>query len=92
MLKIKAHFSAFYNKNLACSLCADPRSEETKMHLLMQDDVLGNELNQVKYEDAFASISKQKKVVQVFTKVMAVYEKNKAKESPGASTTSWRLI
>ena len=97
MLKIKANFSAFYNKNLACSLCADPRSEETKMHLLrcpslMLDNVLENELNQLKYEDVFANISKQKKVVQVFTKVMAVYEKNKTKESPGASTTSWSLI
>ena len=82
MLKIKANFSAFHNNNLTCSFCADPGSEETEMHLLkcpslMQDNVFGNELNQVKYEDVFANISKQKKVVQVFTKVMAVYEKKK---------------
>ena len=82
MLKVKANFSAFHNNNLTCSFCADPGSEETEMHLLrcpslIQDNVFGNELNQVKYEDVFANISKQKKVVQVFTKVMAVYEKKK---------------
>ena len=52
------------------------------MHLLrcpslIQDNVFENELNQVKYEDVFANISKQRKGVQVFTKVMAVYEKKK---------------
>ena len=66
-------------------LCTDPRSDETENLLsrpsLMQDKVLGNEFIQVKYKDVFGNINNQKKCVQVCAKVMAVYEKNKTKES-----------
>jgi hypothetical protein len=97
MLKIKANFSASNKNNLTCSLCMDPRSEETEVHLLscpilVQDQVLGNEIVQVKYNDVFGGESEQKKAVEVFSKIMAFYEKNKRKESPGASITSWSLI
>ena len=85
MLKIKANFSAFHKNNLTCSLCMDPRSEESEIHLLScptlkQDKVLSEEMTQVKYKDVFGETNKQKKVVQVFTKIMAAYEKNKRKD------------
>jgi hypothetical protein len=85
MLKIKANFSAFHKNDLTCSLCMEPRSEESETHLLScptlkQDKVLSEEMNLVKYKDVFGETNEQKKVCQVFTKIMAVYEKNKRKD------------
>ena len=45
-----------------------------------QDKVLSEEMTQVKYKDVFGETNKQKKVCQVFTKIMAAYEKNKRKD------------
>ena len=85
MLKIIANFSAFHKNNLTCSLCLDPGSEESEKHLLScptlkQDKELAEQMTQVKYKDVFGDTKKQTKVVKVFTKIMAAYEKNKRKD------------
>ena len=97
MLKIKANFSALHKNNLTCSLCLVPGSNESETHLLScptlkQDKELADQMALVKYEHVFGDTKKQKKVVQVFTKIMAAYERIKKKDKPGASTPSRSLI
>ena len=84
MLRIKANFSAFHKDVLTCSLCGDPNSSETEIHLLrcpklMEDITLKKEMEKVSYSDVFGKIEEQKKVAEVFAKIMAIYEKNQRK-------------
>ena len=84
MLRIKANFSAFHKDVLTCSLCGDPNSSETEIHLLrcpklMEDKTLKKEMEKVSYSDVFGKIEEQKKVAEVFAKIMAIYEKNQRK-------------
>ena len=84
MLRIKANFSAFHKDVLTCSLCGDPNSSETEIHLLrcpklMEDKTLKKEMEKVSYSDVFGKIKEQKKVAEVFAKIMAIYEKNQRK-------------
>ena len=91
MLKIKSNFSAFHGDILTCSLCEDPDSEETELHLLscdfiLQDRILREELFQVEFNDVFGNIAEQKKAAEGFSKIMNIYNKNKRKDDkPGVS-------
>ena len=85
MLKIKANFSAFYNDVLTCSLCGDINSCETEMHLLscpklMEDKNLKTDMEKVSYRDVFGKIVEQKKAVEVFTRIMKIYEKKQSQK------------
>ena len=83
MLKIRANFSSFYNNKISCSLCENLDSEETEEHLLccpflLNEEKVKNEIRTVKYSDVFSGVAQQSKVVNVFRKVMEIYEeKNK---------------
>ena len=85
MLKIKANFSAFHNDVLTCSLCGDINSCETEMHLLscpklMEDKNLKTDMEKVSYMDVFGKIVEQKKAVEVFTRIMKIYEKKQSQK------------
>ena len=93
MLKIRSNFSAFHGNITTCSLCEDPRSEETEIHLLncsylKTDKTLEKDMAEVKFSDVYGSISEQKKIVKVFSKIMNIYEKNQKKNGTRSSTTS----
>ena len=84
MLKIKANFSAFYKNKISCSFCENPDSEENEEHLLkcpflVNDESIKNYIFQVKYNDVFSNSSKQVKVVNVFRKIMELYDKLKTR-------------
>ena len=87
MLKIKSNFSAFHGDISTCSLCEDPDSEETELHLLscdfiLQDRILREELFQMEFNDMFGNIAGQKKAAEI----MNIYNKNKRKaDKPGVS-------
>ena len=87
MLKIRGNFSSFYNNKIFCSLCENPDSEESEEHLLccpflMNEEKLKNEIRTVKYSDVFSGVAQQSKVVNVFRKVMEIYEKKNKKWKP----------
>ena len=80
MLRIKSNFSSIYKNDLSCSICLDKQTEENEIHLLCcpivkQDQEIENEIQNVKYEDAFSNISKQKRAVRVFRRIMQIIEK-----------------
>ena len=82
MLRIKSNFSSIYKNDLSCSICLDKQTEENEIHLLCcpivkQDQEIENEIQNVKYEDAFSNISKQKRAVRVFRRIMEIIEKQK---------------
>ena len=86
MLKIKANYSSIYKGNLSCSLCLDKQAIENESHLLSCIIVNQNvETKNVKYEDVFENVTKQKTTVTVFKNIMEFYEKQKKSNLPGAS-------
>ena len=94
MLKIRSNFSALHGNITTCSLCEDPRSEETEIHrhncsYLKKDKTLEKDMAEVKLSDVYGSISEQKKIVKVFSKMMTIYEKNQKKNGTRSSSTSW---
>jgi hypothetical protein len=77
MLRIKCNLSSIYKKYLSFSLCLDKQTEENEMHLhccpiVKQDQEIQNKIQNVKYEDAFDNISKQKSAVKVFRRIMDI--------------------
>ena len=86
MLKIKANYSSIYKGNLSCSLCLDEQTIENESHLLSCIIINQNmETKNVKYEDVFENVTKQKTTVTVFKNIMEFYEKQKKSNLPGAS-------
>ena len=84
MLKIRANFSALYNDKISCSLCDNPDTHETEVHLLscpflLKEEGTKNEIGKVKFSDVFLGIPQQLKVVQVFKRIMEIYEKKNKK-------------
>ena len=84
MLEIRAYFSSFYNDKISCSVCENPDSEESEVHLLccpvlINEEILKNEIRTVKYSDVFSGITEQSKVVKVFKRIMEIYEKKNRK-------------
>ena len=80
MLRIRANFSALYNDKISCSLCDDPNSQESEVHLLscpslINEDGIKNEMCQVKFSDVYGGISQQLKAAKLFKKIMEIYEK-----------------
>ena len=93
MLKIRSNFSAMYGNITTCSLCEDPSSEETEIHLLKcsylkKDKVLAKDMSVVKFSDVYGTISEQKKIVQVFSKIMSIYEEHENYGGTRSSSTS----
>ena len=88
MLRIKGNFSSMYRRNMSCSLCLDEQTEENENHLLCCPFVarnIQNDIKNVKYEDVFKDITKQKMAVKTFKQIMNLYEKQKKMDPPGAS-------
>ena len=77
-----------YRRNMSCSLCLDEQTEENENHLLCCPFVarnIQNDITNVKYEDVFKDINKQKMAVKTFKQIMNLYEKQKKMDPPGAS-------
>ena len=69
---------------MTSSFCENPDSEENEEHLLkcpflVNDESIKNEIFQVMYSDVFSNSSKQVKVVNVFRKIMGLYDKLKTR-------------
>ena len=82
MLKIKANFSSMHGDILTCSMCRGLDTTESEFHLLrypflQKNESLKNEMTKIEFSDVYLDISKQIKVVRVFTKIMDIYEKKK---------------
>ena len=85
MLKIRSNFSALNGNITTCTLCEVPNTEEREIHLLncsylKKDKTLEKDMAEVKFSDVYGTISQQKKIVQVFSKIMRIYEKNQKKK------------
>ena len=86
MLKIRSNISALHGNITTCSLCEDPRSKETEIHLLncsylKKDKTLEKDMAEVKF-------SEQNKIVKVFSKITTIYEKNQKKNGTRSSSIS----
>ena len=82
MLRIKGNLSSICKNDLTCSLCLNKQTEENEIHLLCcpivkHDQEIENEIQNVKYEYAFSNISKQKRAVRVFRRIMEIIEKQR---------------
>ena len=82
MLKIKANFSSMHGDILTCSMCRGLDTTESEFHLfqcpfLQKNESLKNEMTKIEFSDVYLELSKQIKVVRVFTKIMDIYEKKK---------------
>ena len=96
MLKIKANFSSMHGNILTCSLCKEVNTVETEFHLLncsflLKETSLENEMKKVKFCDVFCDLSKQTKAVELFRKIMNIYEKQKTlkeKNNPRSNDSS----
>ena len=82
MLKIKANFSSMHGDILTCSMCRGLDTTESEFHLLrcpflQKNESLKNEMTKIEFSDLYLDISKQIKVVRVFTKIMDIYKKKK---------------
>ena len=96
MLKIKANFSSMYGNILTCSTCKEVNTVETEFYLLncsflLKETSLENEMKQVKFCDVFCDLPKQTKDVELFRKIMNIYEKQKTlkeKNNPRSNDSS----
>ena len=69
---------------MSCPLCDNPDTEESEVHLLScpslnNEEVIKNEMSQLKFGDVFLGISQQLKALQVFKRIMDIYETRKRK-------------
>ena len=88
---------ALYNDKISCSLCDNPDTEESEVHLLscpslINEEVINNEMGQVKFCDVFPGISQQLKAVQVFKRIMDIYETRKRKWTEQYKITNQNLL
>ena len=76
----KTNYRNRYENNLSCSLCKDPSTEESEIHLLSCDFLVNNpqvgpDLNTIEYRDIFKSLPQQIKAVKVWEKIFKIYDK-----------------
>ena len=81
MLKIRANFKSKHWNNLKCTFCLGEQTTETETHLLccpylLKHKSLEGEIENIQYEDVFEDIPKQIKTVNVFSKIMEIYDVN----------------
>ena len=80
----KTNFKSMYQPDLSCSLCEETSSTESEHHLLccpflMKIPELGEEMKNIKYEDIFKDIKKQKRAVDVWITIFNIYNTEKDK-------------
>ena len=85
MVECKANFKGMYGADLACTLCQDG-AQDDQQHILhcprLRQEMKSSEAakNKIKYDDLFASTSKQKEVTALFQKLLDIREKLMKKE------------